>query len=247
MGAPLVARELEAGTQRLIWAQTITRRRWLASRILSVVLACVAVAAVTSLLLTWAASPIDGLESRFAVTTFDARDLVPVGYAVFAAALGVTIGLICRRTLAAVALTLAVFAAIQIAVPLLIRPHLVSPAIRTLPFDPATTSGRPQTFLAAADGGERYVGYSIPGAWIISRSELLDSAGRTAQVGTCLESPGSPSAVAHCVSAHHVHWTLRYQPAGRYWLFQGIEFGGFVAVGALLAALAWWRIPRVHG
>ena len=28
-GAPLVARELEAGTHRLVWNQSVTRTRWL--------------------------------------------------------------------------------------------------------------------------------------------------------------------------------------------------------------------------
>ena len=32
-GAPLVARELEAGTHRLVWNQSVTRTRWLAIKL----------------------------------------------------------------------------------------------------------------------------------------------------------------------------------------------------------------------
>ena len=32
-GAPLVARELEAGTHRLIWNQSVTRTRWLVTKV----------------------------------------------------------------------------------------------------------------------------------------------------------------------------------------------------------------------
>ena len=32
-GAPLIARELEAGTHRLVWNQSITRTRWLAVKL----------------------------------------------------------------------------------------------------------------------------------------------------------------------------------------------------------------------
>jgi ABC-type transport system involved in multi-copper enzyme maturation permease subunit len=32
-GAPLVTRELEAGTYRLVWNQTVTRTRWLATKL----------------------------------------------------------------------------------------------------------------------------------------------------------------------------------------------------------------------
>ncbi|WP_255205587.1 hypothetical protein [Actinomadura sp. BRA 177] len=42
------------------------------------------------------------------------------------------IGVFVRRTLPAMAITLAVFVAVQIAVPLLIRPHLVPPVTRTV-------------------------------------------------------------------------------------------------------------------
>ena len=43
-GAPLVARELETGTYRLAWTQSVTRTRWLAVKVALVGLASVAVA-----------------------------------------------------------------------------------------------------------------------------------------------------------------------------------------------------------
>ena len=57
-GAPLVARELEAGTFRLAWTQSVTRTRWLAvearRRRPGV---SMAVAGLLSLMVTWWASP----------------------------------------------------------------------------------------------------------------------------------------------------------------------------------------------
>ena len=32
-GAPMIARELEAGTSRLVWTQSVTRTRWLATKL----------------------------------------------------------------------------------------------------------------------------------------------------------------------------------------------------------------------
>ena len=43
-GAPMVARELESGTHRLVWNQTVTRTRWLATKLGVTVLAAVACA-----------------------------------------------------------------------------------------------------------------------------------------------------------------------------------------------------------
>lgn len=49
-GAPLMARELETGTHRLAWNQTVTRTRWLATKLAVVVTA----SAATAGLLRWA-------------------------------------------------------------------------------------------------------------------------------------------------------------------------------------------------
>jgi hypothetical protein len=45
-----------------------------------------------------------GQLSRFSPLVFDARDIAPVGYAAFAFALGVTVGVLVRRTLPAMAI-----------------------------------------------------------------------------------------------------------------------------------------------
>ena len=49
-GAPLVTREFEAGTHRLVWNQSVTRRRWLAAKLLLLCLASMAAAGLFSLL-----------------------------------------------------------------------------------------------------------------------------------------------------------------------------------------------------
>src|SRR5262249_52817678 len=58
-GAPLVAREIETGTFRLAWNQSVTRARWLAVKLGLIGLASMATARLRSLMLTWWASPID--------------------------------------------------------------------------------------------------------------------------------------------------------------------------------------------
>ncbi|HEY3037008.1 MAG TPA: ABC transporter permease, partial [Streptosporangiaceae bacterium] len=131
-GAPLVARELEAGTHRLVWNQSVTRTRWLAVKLGLVGLASVATAGLFSLMVTWWAAPIDkAVMNRITPSVFAARDIAPIGYAAFAFALGVAAGVLIRRTVPAMAVTLAVFAFVQIAVPLWVRPHLMTP-VRTV-------------------------------------------------------------------------------------------------------------------
>lgn len=99
-GAPLVARELENGTHRLVWNQSVTRTRWLAAKLgVAALLTAVAVGTLT-LAITWWADPLDGIQSetrgslpsRLAPVAFAMRGIVPIGYAVFALVLGVTLG-----------------------------------------------------------------------------------------------------------------------------------------------------------
>ena len=129
-GAPLVARELETGTYRLVWAQGVTRSRWLAARLGLVALASVAVAGLLSLMVTWWSSPIDRVNMNQFTSVFDQRGVVPIGYTVFAFAMGVAAGLLIRRTLPAMATTLVGYVAVRVLVTFLVRPHLITP-VRT--------------------------------------------------------------------------------------------------------------------
>ena len=52
-GAPLVAREIEQGTYRLAWTQSITRRRWLTTNLTVYTAAAIVLATVFSVLLAW--------------------------------------------------------------------------------------------------------------------------------------------------------------------------------------------------
>jgi hypothetical protein len=59
LGAPLVAREIEHGTHRLAWTQTITRRHWIGLKVGALVTATAILFTAFSLLLTWWRGPLD--------------------------------------------------------------------------------------------------------------------------------------------------------------------------------------------
>ena len=178
-GAPLIARELEAGTQRLAWMQSVTRFRWLAVKLGLAGLASMAVAGLLSLMVTWWSGPFDRIGAgRLDPAIFSERGIVPVGYAAFAFALGVTAGLLIRHTVPAMAVTLAVFAAVQAAFELKIRFHLIPPvrvaSALNMAWVTETGTGGP------AGSGSLYVGIqpNLPGAWIGS-SQVTTAAGST--------------------------------------------------------------------
>ncbi len=257
-GAPLVARELESGTFRLAWNQSVTRERWLAAKLGILGLAAMAVAGLFSLFLGWWASPIDhaaaigasgGFQSRFFPLDFGTRGIVPIGYAAFAFALGVLVGLMIRRTIPAMGITLAVIAAVQIAFPLVVRPHLITPVrgttaltaanIQGLGISPGSGgAGRIQTVFAGPP--------SMPGAWIIS-NQVTASSGSTS-LGTvpqaCQSMQGGPQGCFTALAQLNLKQLVVYQPANRYWSFQWIETGIYLTVAILLAWGCFWWVRR---
>ena len=136
-GAPLVAREYENDTYRLVWTQSSSRLRWLAAKLGIGALVSAVTVGLLSLMTTWWFSPIDAFSNNsLTPSTFDRRDLVPVAYALFAFVFGAMAGLIIRRTLPAMAVTLFAFIGLRYVVEDDLRPHFMTPLKMTFGFDP---------------------------------------------------------------------------------------------------------------
>ncbi len=259
-GAPLIARELESGTYRLAWTQSITRTRWLAVKIALAGLASIAVAELFSLMVTWWFSPIDRVNmNRITPGVFDERGLVAIGYAAFAFALGAFAGALLRRTMPAILTTLVAFAGARLAMTYGLREHLIAPAHGSAALRSASMLG----FEGAGPAGVRFVarGTSIPGAWV-SSAHIVDRAGRapTAQslhafVSSACPNIGAPpsdgggrpvseEAFEACVTrlSANFHLAVSYQPAGRYWPLQIYETAIFAGLALILVALCFWCV-----
>ena len=127
VGAPLVAAEAEAGTTQFAWMQSVTRKRWLTVKIGWMLLAAAVWGGVISALVTWWEGPNNAEQlDMFDPGRFDIMGTVPVAYSLFAVALGIAAGTLLRRTLPAIAVTLAGFIAVRALITLLLRPHYMS-------------------------------------------------------------------------------------------------------------------------
>jgi hypothetical protein len=252
-GAPLIAREVESGTFRLAWNQSVSRGRWIGVKLGFVGLASVGFAGLLSLLVTWWAAPIDRAivlagtaspdsVSRLTAIAFGAAGVVPVGYAAFAFALGVAAGVLVRRTVPAMAITLAVFALVQVAWPFAIRPHLITPVHRVLALSSVS-------FGTIGDGPGRALfltAGSRSGAWILSSHAVNVAGHAVSRVPAACEigRAGSPSDFVACLSRHGVKVAVTYQPDSRYWTFQWYETGIFLVLAAALAGYSYRRVGR---
>lgn len=242
-GAPLITRELEERTDRLVWNQSVTRTRWLTTKLVLLTLAGAAVTGLFSLLLTWNASRYDQvIGDRFGAVSFASRNVVPLGYAAFAFVLGTVIGLVARRTLVAMALTLAVFAIVQLLVPTVLRERLMAPVTTTVAFDEDAMS-RSDTF-GINDRGATIIGYTMAGTWSLTDdAKVLNADGTpyTLQQAKACEKSSQAENMA-CTAGQNLHFSYTYQPASRYWPFQWIELSAYLGVTLLLTAFGLWWI-----
>jgi len=260
-GAPLITRELEADTHLLVWNQSITRSRWLAVKLAVTGMAATAAAGVCGLVVTWWSDPLDkSAPSGLAMMdplVFAARGIAPMGYAAFAFVLGVTVGLLVRRTLPAMALTLVVFAAFQLAVPQLLRAHLMPPVTATFELTTVNVDG-----LRVRDDGsgsgltEVFLKSDVPGhigAWGLS-SVLLDPSGHrsaphagvpvSTTSGPCAPQAGGMAGCLAEISRLGYRQQATFQPLARFWPLQWIETGLYALLTVGLACFCFWRIGR---
>ncbi|XRQ05649.1 ABC transporter permease [Actinomadura welshii] len=257
-GAPLITREIEAGTHRLAWNQGVTRSRWLAVKLGLVGLASAAAAGIAVFAVDWWADPLDTAAAerapRITPLLFDAHGVVPVAYAAFAFVLGVTVGVLVRRTLPAMAITLAVFAAVQIAMPLWVRPHII-------PAERATVAITSENLESLMLGPNSLVvrTKAESGAWTIS-NHTVDRSGREvaalpASIGTgacappppdAQTPPGPPRGCFDTIARHGYRQKVLYQPAERFWPLQWAETGLFAVLTLGLTGFCfYWTRRRI--
>jgi hypothetical protein len=234
-GAPLVAAEAEAGTTQFAWMQSITRRRWLAVKAGWMLLAAAIWGGAISALVTWWEGPNNAQQlDAFDPGRFDIMGLAPVAYSLFAVALGITAGALLRRVIPAMAVTLAGFIAVRMVVALLLRPHYLSPVTV---FSKVTSGFTPPgSYWSLANG---VVGPNGQPVMQPDNVPYIDGVPGSLLPASC-NPPGRGAFTPppSCTGAlSHFRAFLTYQPADRYWTFQGIETGIFVLLAAVLLAV----------
>ncbi|HEY5249911.1 MAG TPA: hypothetical protein VIJ15_15840 [Dermatophilaceae bacterium] len=124
-GAPLIARELESGSFRYAWTQSAGRTRCMVGLTAAGLLGVAALSAAFGLLMRWYQQPLfdDGLEQRLHASVFPVTGVAVVGWAIAAFALGVFLGLLTRRVLPTLALTLAAWTGLAFLAGTVLRDH----------------------------------------------------------------------------------------------------------------------------
>lgn len=218
LAAPFIL-DLEHGTYRLAWTQSITRGRWLAGKLgLPIVGALLAGAAVT-LLFTWWRAPEMNLYGRLDTGTYDSTGTVVLGYTLFALGLALALGALWRRSAVSLIIAFLGYFVARIFVDFWLRDRLVSPLTATwrgnLGPNPRFLDNAHVISLTA----------TLHGHLILGGGGFLGSKAQAA-------APGLNHAIFHAV----------YQPESHFWPLQLTETALFAGLALLLIAFAAWRV-----
>lgn len=241
VGAPLVARELEAGTHRFLWTQAMSPRRWLLTASAHTIGLAAAAGVGLALIAAWWLATVNDITGDRFDELYDLQGVVPVAASILAVAAGIACGVLARRTVPAMAGTIALFVGTRLTIAVLVRPRLAPPRTVSFPF------GTPNPL----DG---------TGAWELTNrtvddaGTLLGRDGSVALTPVADRCPGIPAdpadglpdleTVQRCIERLDVRSVVDYHPADRFWTFQLIESGLLLVAAAALLAVAAASLRR---
>lgn len=217
-GAPLVSRELEQGTHRLAWTQSVTRRHWLAAKLGGLGLAAAAGGLAVGFMVNSWLSTYEG--SRFTERIGDAALFGGSGVAagawwLFAFMLGAAAGAVARKLLPALAVTAALYFVVMF-----------------LFFDFRRDYAEPV----------RVVDDLVPAGLITGSAWLAPDGAEVAEVPECANA--SRETYVGCVNASDYRSVVYVQPETRYWQFQWTEAGILLTASLMLGAVVVYRVAR---
>ncbi len=271
-GVPLLSREYADGTNKLVWTQSVSRRKWLTVKLIWVILGTAIIMAAFAALLTWWSKTNNALNlNRFNDMFFSTQGIVPIAYGIFAVTLGIMFGAWFRRTMVALGVTLVLLIAIVlVTVPNFVRPHYETPVsykmsllantringVPTNPNNPSTNSAtlvvsqttvssqnqpldwanppkqcivtNPQAFIGGGEGAHKQA-VAVPGQ---NGGEQLASQN------------GGPAVSLSCLQTLGYKMETKYQPSYRYWDFQRIETGLYLALSIIPIGATYWLVLR---
>jgi hypothetical protein len=238
VGAPVLARELEIGTFRYAWTLGFGRWRWTLAKLVPLGIAVAAAAGLFSLLFSWYFQPFfsDGSRIPLDPELFSLRGVAFAAWTLAGFAIGALAGMLIRRVVPAIAVTLAVYAGLALATGLYLQQHYASPLVTSN----LNVPGGAWVFSSWwTRGGARLSASTMDQVFRSTIQQIAPVVHSKAQKVQVF-SVNVPQYLTH---HGYTQWT-RYQPGSRFWPFQWIEGGWLLVLSALLIAATIYLVRR---
>jgi hypothetical protein len=233
--APVLARELETGTFRYAWTQGFGRERQTVAKVALLAVAITAAAGAFSLVFSWFFQPFlaYGNMTVLSASVFVTRGIAFAAWTLAAFAIGVFAGMLIRRIIPAMAVTLGAYLGLDLLTWLILRPRYPLALVTSNPgiFNGASASNSPWVLSTWWTG---------PGGKPASQSVV-------SQVLELFPHNGAPrvkETPAQAFAQHGITQWWRYVPVSRFWPMQFIEAGWLLALSVLLIAATVWLVRR---
>ncbi|MFE9853774.1 hypothetical protein [Streptomyces sp. NPDC005780] len=225
VAGPMIGRELESGTYRLAWSQSVSPARWLLTKLAVPAAITVVAVPVLSAVYAWCrTSPDTDRLAWYDTTVYAATGTLPTASALLGIALGALAALLVRRTLLAMSITALVYGAVA----------LTLGAVRSSLWAVTTVVTPLNATPADLPGSTLFVG----GGLMAGEQQLSGE--------TCYRDP-VPELVDRCLADHHITGTYTdYHPASHFWPLQLVGTGIVLVLTAVAVALAFRVLRRRH-
>ena len=241
--APVLARELETGTFRYAWTQGFGRERQTIARVALLAAAITAAAGAFSLVFTWFFQPFlaYGDMTVFSASVFVTRGIAFAAWTLAALTIGMFAGMLIRRILPAMAVTLGAYLGLDLLTWLFLRPH----------YPLALVTRNPDLFNGLSASSSSGLSPSNS-PWMLS-TWWTGPGGKPArqsvvnQVLALFPHNGAPKVQetpAQAFAQHGLTQWWRYIPVSRFWPMQFIEASWLLGLSVLLIAATVWLVRR---
>ena len=247
IGAPMLAREIEAGTLHFAWTQGVGRTRWLIGKLAVTGVAVAVSASALGAVALWYVGPFDGvgLASHWQTGQFSTSPMTLPAWSLFAVALGTLLGFVIRRTVEAMAATAAVIGGFTASNVLWLHNTLLGLAVRTAPGTPSGTGlGAINTYATAEGIGGPTGSWLVAGSYTGPDGHRLDDSQVDDLLRRLYASENNTKDVSGFLARNHYTYWLNYQPAGRLWMFEAVEVTGLLVLAAACVAVTMRRARR---
>jgi hypothetical protein len=244
VGAPMLAREIEAGTFRYAWTQSFGRQRWTLAKLVLVGVAVAAIAGAFSGLVSWYYQPylttgngtVFSSPSPLSPGLFDLRGVAFAAWTLAAFAIGALAGMLIRRVVPAIVATLAAYTGLALLAGNVLRQHYLTPLA-------TKGSNLPGSAWITSEWWTRGGKFAFGGRPPVGLLQQLCPSSFNAGPGGGIGVRGAFSPTTCLVQHGYTQWS-DYQPASHFWPFQWIEGGWLLALSVLLIAVTVWLVRR---